>query len=143
MFLTSIVILAAADAKSLQSCPTVRPHGLQPTRLLCPWDSPGKNTGVGSHFLLQCMKMKSETEVTQSCLTLCNPMDCSPPGSSWWEYWSGLPFPSPLDLYFCAQAFSSGGEWGLCSGCGTLAFHRSGVSSCGDTTRCSLWAGSY
>ena len=48
----------------------------------CPWDSPGKNTGVGSHFLLQCMKGKSKSEVTQSCPTLSNPMDCSPPGSS-------------------------------------------------------------
>ena len=47
-----------------------------------PWDSPGKNTGVGCHFLLQCMKVKSESEVTQSCLTLSNPMDCSLPGSS-------------------------------------------------------------
>ena len=61
---------------------SVRPHGLQPTRLLRPWDSPGKNTGVVCHFLLQCMKVESESEVTQSCLTLCNPMDCSPPGSS-------------------------------------------------------------
>ena len=50
-------------------------------RLPCPWDSPGKNTGVGCHFLLQCMKAKSESEVAQSCLTLCNPMDCGPPGS--------------------------------------------------------------
>ena len=49
---------------------SVRLHGLQPTRLLCPWDSPGKNTGVGCHFLLQCMKVESESEVTQSCLTL-------------------------------------------------------------------------
>ena len=47
-----------------------------------PWDSPGKNTGVGCHFLLQCMKVKSESEVTQSCPTLLNPMNCSPPGSS-------------------------------------------------------------
>ena len=61
---------------------SVRPHGLQPTRLLCPWDSPGKNTGMGCHFLLQCMKMKSESEVTQLCLTLSVPMDCSLPGSS-------------------------------------------------------------
>ena len=60
----------------------VRPHRRQPTRLLCPWDSPGKNTGVGCHFLRQCMKVESESEVTQSCLTLSNPMDCSPPGSS-------------------------------------------------------------
>ena len=74
--------LAAAAAKSLQSCLTLRPHRQQPTRLLCPWDSPGKNTGVGCHFLLQCMKVKSESEVAQSCLTLHDPMDCSPPGSS-------------------------------------------------------------
>ena len=61
---------------------SVRPHGLQPTRLFCPWDSPGKNTGVGCHFLLQCMKVESESEVAQSCLTLRDPMDCSLPGSS-------------------------------------------------------------
>ena len=73
---------AAAAAKSLQSCPTLRPHRQQPTRLPHPWDSPGKNTGVGCHFLLQCMKVKSESEVSQSCLTLSDPMDCSPPGSS-------------------------------------------------------------
>ena len=47
-----------------------------------PWDSPGKNTGVGCHFLLQCMKVKSESEVAQSCPTLSDPMDWSPPGSS-------------------------------------------------------------
>ena len=57
-------------------------HGLQPTRLLRPWDSPGKNTGVGCHFLLQCMKVESESEVAQSCLTLRDPMDCSLLGSS-------------------------------------------------------------
>ena len=61
---------------------SVRPHRPQPTRLPHPWDSPGKNTGVGCHFLLQCMKVKSESEVAQSCLTLCDPMDCSLPGSS-------------------------------------------------------------
>ena len=61
---------------------SVRPHRRQPTRLRCPWDSPGKNTGVGCHFLLQCMKVKSESEVAQSCLTFCDPMDCSPPVSS-------------------------------------------------------------
>ena len=61
---------------------SVQPHRQQPTRVPCPWDSPGKNTGVGCHFLLQCMKVKSESEVTQSCPTLSNPMDCSPPGSS-------------------------------------------------------------
>ena len=60
----------------------VRPHRQQPTRLPHPWDSPGKNTGVGCHFLLQCMKVESESEVAQSCPTLSDPMDCSPPGSS-------------------------------------------------------------
>ena len=61
---------------------SVRPHRRQPTRLRRPWDSPGKNTGVGCHFLLPCMKMKSESEVAHSCPTLSDPMDCSPPGSS-------------------------------------------------------------
>src|SRR5574341_549128 len=67
---------------------SVRSHRWQPTRLPCPWDSPGKNngvgknTGVGCHFLLQCMKVKSESEVAQSCPTLIDPMDCSLPGSS-------------------------------------------------------------
>ena len=61
---------------------SVRPHRRQPTRLHHPWDSPGKNTGVGCHFLLQCMKVKSESEVAQSCLTLSDPMECSLPGSS-------------------------------------------------------------
>ena len=61
---------------------SVQPHRRPPTRLLCPWDSPGKNTGVGCHFLLQCMKVKSESEVAQSCPTLHDPMDCSLPGFS-------------------------------------------------------------
>ena len=61
---------------------SVRPHRRKPTRLLCPWDSPGKNAAVGCHFLLQCMKVKSESEVTQSCPTLSDPMDCSLQGSS-------------------------------------------------------------
>ena len=61
---------------------SVQPHRRQPTRLPRPWDSLGKNTGVGCHFLLQCMKVKSQSEVSQSCLTLRDPMDCSPPGSS-------------------------------------------------------------
>ena len=60
----------------------MRPHRRQPTRLPRPWDSPGKNTGVGCHFLLQCMKVKSESEVAQSCPTLSDPMDCSLRGSS-------------------------------------------------------------
>ena len=61
---------------------SVRPHRWQPTRLPRPWDSPGKNTGVGCHFLLQCVKVKSESEVAQSCPTLSDPMDCSLIGSS-------------------------------------------------------------
>ena len=60
---------------------SVRPHRWQPTRLPHPWDPSGKNTGVGCHFL-RCMKVKSESEVAQSCLTPSYPMDCSPPGSS-------------------------------------------------------------
>ena len=70
---------AAAAAKSLQSCPTLCDpiDGSQPSSPV-----PGKNTGMGCHFLLQCVKVKSETEVAQSCLTLSNPMGCSPPGSS-------------------------------------------------------------
>ena len=73
---------AAAATKSCQSCLTLcnpidgSPPGSRP------WDSPGKNTGVGCYFFLQCMKAKSESEVTQSCPTLCDPMDCSLPGSS-------------------------------------------------------------
>ena len=80
-------------------------------RLPRPWDSPGKNTGVGCHFLLQCMKVKSESEVGQSRPTFHNPMDYTayqaPPsmGFSRQEYWSGLPLPSPtfgsdLDILF-------------------------------------------
>ena len=61
---------------------SARPHRWQPTRVPHPWDSPGKNTGVGCHFLLQCMKVKRESEVAQLCPTLSNPMDGSLPGSS-------------------------------------------------------------
>ena len=61
---------------------SARPHRGQPTRLPRPWDSPGKNTGLGCRFLLQCMNVKSESEVAQSCLTLCDLMHCNPPGSS-------------------------------------------------------------
>ena len=79
---------------------SVRPHRCQPTRLPRPWDPPGKNTGMGCHFLLQYMKVKSENQVTQLCPTLSDPMDCSyqaPPsmGFSRQEYWSGVPLPSP------------------------------------------------
>ena len=83
---------------------SVGPHRRQPTRLPRPWNSPGKNTGVGCHFLLQCMKVKSESEVAQSCLTLSDPMDAAfqaPPsmGFSRQEYWSGVPLPSLKRLY--------------------------------------------
>ena len=60
----------------------VWPHRWQPTRIPCPWDFPGKNTGMGCYFLLQCMKVKTESEVAQLYWTLSDPMDCSPPGSS-------------------------------------------------------------
>ena len=61
---------------------SMRPQRRQPTRLPRPWDSPGKNTGAGCHFLLQCVKVKSESEVAQSYPTPSDPMDCSLPGSS-------------------------------------------------------------
>ena len=61
---------------------SVRSHRWQPTRLPRPWDSPAKNTGVGCHFLLQCMKVKSESKLLKLCPTLQDPMDCSLPGSS-------------------------------------------------------------
>ena len=100
-----------ADSNHAAQHDSVRPHRWQPTRMPSPWDCPGKNTGVGCHYLLQCMKVKRESEVTQSCLTLSDPMDCSPPGSSVHgifqappsmgfsrqEYWSGVPLPSPTD----------------------------------------------
>ena len=99
---------------------SVRSHRPQPTRLLCPWDSPGKNTGVGCHFLLQCMKVKGETEVAQSCPTLSDPMDCSLPGSSVHGIfqarvleWVAIAF-SKKNIYFCfidyAKPFDCGSQ---------------------------------
>ena len=84
---------------------SVRPHRQQPTRLCCPGGSPGKNTGVGCHCLLQCMKVKSEGEVSQSCSTLSAPWTAAyqaPPsvGFSRQEYWSGL---APPILKLTAQ----------------------------------------
>jgi len=86
----------------------VRPQRWQLSRLPCPWDSPGKNTGVGCHCLLQCVKVKSESEVAQSCLTPSNPMDCSLPGSSVhgifqarvleWVPWQNWVVPKPVYL---------------------------------------------
>ena len=89
---------AAAAAKLLQSCLTL--CNPRDRRLIHPWDSPGKNTGVGCHFLFQCMKVKSESEVVQSCLTLATPWTAAhqaPPstGFSRQKYWSEVPLPSP------------------------------------------------
>ena len=84
---------------------SVRPHRRQPTRLPCPWDSPGKNTGVGCHFLLQCMKVKSVSEVAQLCPTLRDPMDCSPPGPSIYGVCQAR------ILEWGAIAFSRGSSW--------------------------------
>ena len=82
---------------------SVRPHRRQPARLPRPWDSPGKNTGVGCHFLLQCRKVKSESEVAQLCLTLSDPMNCSLPGSSIYGIfqarvleWVAIAFSAPM-----------------------------------------------
>ena len=79
---------------------SLRPHELQHARFLCPWDFLGKNTGVGCHFLLQCMKAKSESEVTQSCPTLATPWTAAyqvplSMGFSRQKYLSGVPLPSP------------------------------------------------
>ena len=93
------------------------PHRWQPTRLPLPWDSPGQNNGVGFHFLLQCMKVKSESEVTQSCPTLRNPpwtaaYQAPPPmGFSRQEHWSGVPSPS---LASRATAPISSLVWDVC-----------------------------
>ena len=81
IFLNSIYMCSVQFSCSVMSN-SVLPHRRQPTRLHHPWDSPGKNTGVGCHFLLQCMKVKSESKVVQSCPTLSNSTAYSPPGSS-------------------------------------------------------------
>ena len=97
-----LLAAAAAAAKSLQSCPTLcDPIDGSPPGSPRPWDSPGKNTGVGCHFLLQCTKVKSEREAAQSCLTLLDPMTAAyqaplSMGFSRQEYWSGVPLPSCL-----------------------------------------------
>ena len=98
---------------------SVWPQRRQPTRCRHPWDSPGKNTGVGCHFLLQCMQVKSKSEVTQSCLTHRNPMDCSLPGSSVHGIfqarvleWVAIAFSDPLD-YNMPNSLSSTISWSL------------------------------
>ena len=101
---------------------SVRPHRQQPTRLPHPWDSPGKNTGVGCHFLLQCMKVKSESEVAQSCPTLSDPMDCSPPGSTahgifqarvleWGEEWGATAFSACSHYYHTKKSLTEALQW--------------------------------
>ena len=96
--------LAAAAAKSLQSCATLCiTIDSSPPGSPCPWDSPGKSTGVGCHFLLQCIKVKSESEVAQSCPTLSDFMDCSLPGSSVHGIFQAIV------LDWVAIAFSEGG----------------------------------
>ena len=94
---TYILLLLLSRFSRVQLCETPQTAAHQASR---PWDSPGKKTGVGCHFLLQYMKVKSKSEVAQSCPTLSDPMDCSLPGSSVHgfsrqEYWSGVPLPSP------------------------------------------------
>ena len=96
----------------------MRPQRRQPTRLPRPWDSPGKNTGVGCHFLLQCMKGKRESEVAQSCPTLRNPMECSPLGSSIHGIfqarvleWGAIAFSKYIHLqliFYCVSSFYIG-----------------------------------
>ena len=96
---------------------SVRPHRRQPTRLPRPRDSPGKNVGVGCHFLLQCMKVKSECEVTQSYLTLSDPMDCSLPGSSIHRIFQARvlewrrPVPSPYIPQTCSKNLQLRSDW--------------------------------
>ena len=90
---------------------SVQPHRRQPTRLPRPWDSPGKNTVVGCHFLLQCMKVKSESEVAQSYLTLVTPWTAAyqaplSMGFSRQEYWSGVPSPSLMIYLLIDYVFS-------------------------------------
>ena len=97
----------------------MQPHRRQPTRLLCPLDSPGKKTGVGCHFLIQCMQVKSESEVAQLCPTLPDPMDCSPPD---WE--SPRPWDSPgkntgVGCHFLIQCMQVKSESEVAQSCPT------------------------
>ena len=97
----------------------VRPHRRQHARLPHPWDSPGKNTGVGCHFLLQCMKVKSESEVVQSCPTLSDPMDCSLPGSSIMEF--SLQYENGVGCHFLLQCMKVKSESEVVQSCPTLS----------------------
>ena len=104
LFLDPLIVLLLSHFSRVRLC--VIPQTAA-TRLPRPWDSPGKNTGVGCHFLPQCMEVKSEREVAQSCPTLSDPVDCSLPVSSIHgifqaKYWSGVPLPSPhINITFC------------------------------------------
>ena len=109
-FASTSISLYLLAAKSLQSCPTLCDPidwTMQATRLPRPWDSPGKNTGVGCHFLLQCIKVQSEREVTQSCPTLrlhgLQPTRLLRPWDFPHECWSGLPSPSLSPCYPCSM----------------------------------------
>ena len=121
---------------------SVRPHRRQPTRLPHPWDSPGKNTGVGCHFLLQCMKVKSKSEVAQSCLTLSDAMDCSLPGSSVHGIFQARVLewmPSPMTKvtsHKATQAQSQSGVHCLCNPCIFLTLPSIGISRFANHTLC-------
>ena len=83
---------------------SVRPHGLQPTRILCPWDSPGKNTGVGCHCLLQCVNVKSLSHVRLFLTPWTAAYQApAPMGFSRQEYWSGLPFWATIPCLITSQ----------------------------------------
>ena len=125
---------------------SLQPHRRQPIRLPRPWDSPGKNTGVGCHFLLQCMKVKSQSDVAQSCPTLSDPMDCSLPGSSvhgifqarglewgaiafsaWLSYWTELilisrALPWFLQVFYLPLSFGSFANFLFITGFSSLWF---------------------
>ena len=97
---------------------SVRPHRRQPIRLPRPWDSSGKNTGVGCHFLLQCMRVKSESEVAQSCPTLRDPRDCSLPGSSALGIFPGTN--TGVGCHFLLQCMTVKSESEVAQSCPTL-----------------------
>ena len=120
-FLRTQLLLSRYVASVVSS--SVQPRRWQPTRLPHPWDSPGKNTGVGCHVLLQCRKVKSESEVAQLCPTLSDPMDCSLPGSSNHGIFQArvlgwVPSPSPPEnTEMETNDYNSGGEVFCCCCC--------------------------
>ena len=109
LLLLLLLLLLLSHFSCVRLC---NPIDRQPTKLPRPWDSPGKNTGVDCHFLLQCVKVKSESEVAQSHPARRDPMDCSLPGSSAHgfsrqEYWSGVPSPSPKPYTAAVKSLQS------------------------------------